>query len=61
MAKSTDIKKEPTEVTVVYNAVTPCHFSHENKDYSLYHLQTYQLPDCPFVQSLIGQGLLIKK
>lgn len=62
MAKTKDDKdKQPETVTCVYLSYTPCHFNHEEKEYSLHNNETYELPNCPYVQSLIGQGKLIVK
>lgn len=49
------------DVTAVYLSYTPCYFSHNGTDYHLHNNETYQLPNCPFVQSLIGQGKLVEK
>jgi hypothetical protein len=53
-------EKAPS-ITCVYLSYTPCHFSHDRKDYSLFNNETYELPNIPFVESLIGQGKLVKK
>lgn len=52
---------EPSTITCLYLSYTPCYFSHEGKDYSLHNNEIYELPDIAFVQSLIGQGKLVKK
>ena len=61
MAKAVAENKEQTQNTYVYQSATPCFFNYDGKEYSLYKNETYQLPDCPFVQSLTGQGHLIVK
>lgn len=63
MAKAVNTNEtKPVEtITCVYLSYTPCHFNYDGKEYSLHNNETYQLPDCPFVQSLIGQGRLVKK
>lgn len=48
-------------LSCVYLSYTPCYFSHDGKDYSLINNEQYELPDIPFIQSLIGQGKLVKK
>lgn len=48
-------------VTCVYLAITPCYFSHNGTEYYLNNNETYQLPNIAFIQSLIGQGRLVKK
>lgn len=59
MAK--EIKEVQKEVTAKYTAFTPCNFTHNDKDYCLQQGETYTLPDCDFVQSLIAQGRLETK
>jgi hypothetical protein len=62
MAKENNKEKaEQKFITCVYLAITECHFNIDGKEYSLYNNETYSLPDCPFVQSLIGQGRLVKQ
>lgn len=38
-----------------YLLLTPCHFTYEGKEYSLYYREIYELPECPFVLSLLAQ------
>lgn len=63
MAKATNKQPAVTEETLelVYASHTACHFNHNGKEFSLYNNETYQLPNCDFVQSLIAQGLLVEK
>lgn len=59
MAKK--IKSEVKLINCDYKAHTPCHFTHDGKEYNLHQDETYSLPDCEFVQSLIAQGRLTVK
>jgi hypothetical protein len=59
-AETSEVKKEQT-VTCLYLSYQSCHFTHKGKDFSLHNNETYELPDCKFVQSLIKQGRLTKK
>lgn len=52
---------EVDTITCIYLANTPCYFSYNGIDYYLNKNETYQLPNIAFVQSLIGQGRLVKK
>jgi hypothetical protein len=52
-------KAETVECT--YNAYTPCHFTHGNKEYNLVQGESYSLPNSPFAQSLAEQGRLTVK
>jgi hypothetical protein len=55
------VENTATIITGVYLAFTPCHFSFNKKEYSLHNNETYDLPDCKFVKSLIAQGRFVKK
>lgn len=58
---SADVAQTPvndTKVSAQYQAFNPCYFTYEGVDYHLHQGETYSLPDCDFVRSLIGQGIL---
>lgn len=57
-SKQTITKEKVKTVICQYKATTPCHFTHNNHDYHLYEGESYTLPVCDFVQSLIGQNHL---
>jgi len=45
--------------TFIYNAPTPCHFTADGKDYSLYPGDQYDLPETvEFVKTLVAQNKL---
>lgn len=55
---------EPAKVETVdcvYLSYTPCYFSYKGKEFSLHNNETYTLPQCSFVKTLIAQGRLVKK
>lgn len=53
--------QQPKTISCLYLSYTPCHFTFNGTDYLLYNNETYTLPDCDYVRSLIGQGKLVEK
>lgn len=59
MAKAENKKVET--INCVYLSYTSCHFNIGDAEFNLHNNETYQLPDCDYVQSLIAQGKLVVK
>lgn len=65
MAKTDKVTNTGGETTATLNCLylsyQSCYFTYQGKEYSLHNNETYELPDCKFVQSLIKQGRLTIK
>jgi hypothetical protein len=56
MAKAS--KPEVTTIEAEFTQHMPCHFSFDGNEYHLFKGETYTLPNCDFVKTLIAIGHL---